>query len=277
MDISPLSQSDLINNGMLKYYESLNPDMKRALSRYTTSEYSSLNTLLRDGLNSSNPTHQTSYPNETDWIKQLDKVIDKSPKINRPFRIYRGMILPTIITEKIIRDGYLNNLGYVSTSMDIHTARGFAGDTCCMFNIIVLDPKNISYVYIKTLTKGESEILFQRGTHFKLLSPPYTYKYYPPRSNKYHLITMYNVSIHSGILVPTMKITSQVTESLDPNIKILTSFTRYVEDTDPEDINMLYEDDYHTEIVEEYIRTHPHYTINENMKRNMLHIVTQML
>ena len=276
MDVPPLSNKDLITNNMIKYYDDLDYKLQKGLVRYTSSEYSSLNTLLRDGLNPSNPNHKTSYPNEIDWVNQLDKVISNSPRIKNPFYVYRGMILSDMITDYIKTNGYLNNLGYTSTTFDINTAMGFAGSSCCLFKIIVPNPRDIDYVFIKTRTKGEQEILFQRGTYFKLLSAPYKYKYYPPKSNNYKLITLYTVTINKGIIVPTPLSLNKYKNSEN---NTLTSFVRYIELMEPEDIDIFYEDndDIPVEIVNDYIIEHPHHAVTDDLKNIMIGIARQTL
>jgi len=277
MDVPPLSSNDLIKYGLINYYDKLTHTLRKGLIRYTTSDYSTLNTLLRDGLNPNNSTHKVSYQNEIDWVNQLDKVITNAPKLSNPFHVYRGMMLPNLITDRIESQYYLNNFGYTSSSMSIDVACGFAGSSCCLFKIIVTDPNNLGYVYIKTKTKGEQELLFQRGTHFKLIGKPYKHKYYPKGSNKYEVITMYVVTIHPGILVPTRTITTRTLEELDPQTKILTSFTRYIETMEPEDIGMFYTSNYVEEIVDEYISTHKHYKIDNNIKEIMKDLVNRLL
>ncbi len=277
MNVPPLSGSDLTKSGMVSYYDNLDLKLRKGLIRYTTSDYSTLNTLLRDRLNPNNSNHKLSYPNEIDWINQLDKVIANSPKIDHPFHVYRGVVFPKLITDQIKISGYLNNLGYTSGSLSLSTARGFAGGSCCIFKIVVPDPKNLGYVYIKPRTKGEQEILFQRGTHFKLIGNPYKYKYYPKGSNKYELISMYVVTIQPGILVPTRTVTTRTIEEVHPDTKILTSFTRYVEEMEPEEIGMYYSDNYVNEIVDEYITTHPHYQIDNNLRTIMIGLVDKLL
>ena len=278
MNVPPLSNSDLTKSGMLSYYNDMDPNLRKGLIRYTSSDYSTLNTLLRDRLDPNDTNHRLSYPNEIDWINQLDAIIASSPKIDHPFHVYRGVVFPKIITDQIKISGYLNNLGYTSGSLSLDTARGFAGGSCCIFKIVVTDPTNISYVYIKTRTKGEQEILFQRGTHFKLVTKPYKYKYYPKGSNKYELISMYVVTIHPGILVPTSTVTTRAIEEVHPDTKILTSFTRYVEEMEPTDIGMYYNtDNYVNEITDEYIRTHPHYQIDNKLRTIMIRLVDKLV
>ena len=298
MNIPPLTGADLVNSGMLRYYENLNPILQKGLVRYTTSEYSSLNTLLRDGLNPLNPSHLTSYKNEIDWINHLDNAISNSPHVNQPFYVYRGMVLSEVVTNYIKSNGYLNNLGYTSTTLDINTAMGFAGSSCCLFKIIIPDPQNINYTFIKTKTKGEQEVLFQRGTNFKLVKEPSIYKYYPLKSNDYKLISLYVVTINPGIVIPTvitMKGNTQPNQPTQPNQnqpnqnqpnqnqpnqnQTLESFTRYIEQMDPEDLDIFYNDndDIPVEVVNDYIKTYPHHIVNDELKQIMIGIARQML
>lgn len=278
MNVPPLTSQDLITNGLIKYYENLRPETQKGLRRYTTSEYSSLNTLLRDGLNPNDPNHITSYPNEVDWIKHLDKAIAESPKIKEPFHVYRGMVLPEEVTNHIKKSGYLNNRGYTSTTLDIHTAMGFATDSCCLFKVIIPDPQGINYAFIKTNTKGEQEILFQRGTYFKLAAPVYKYKYHSANRPDYRLISLYTVTIHPGMVVPT-PVAPQIPIVVNNKQKTLESFTRYIEQMGPDDIDLFYGDakNIPLELTNDYIRTHPHHTVSEELKSIMLRIARQML
>ena len=280
MNISLLSDQDLTKYNIRDYYDNLSSDLKKALVRYTTSDYSSLNTLLRDGLDPSNLDHRTSYDNESDWVNKLDRIIADGPKLKIPFYVYKGMVLPELITEQIKQAGYLNNLGYVSATLNIDTAIGFAGYSCCLFKIIVTDPQALNYIFVET-RKGGQEIVFQRGTHYKLTGSPYKYKYYPPGSNNYQLISLYTITINSGIVVPTPSTVSPFAPivRVDDKVKTLQSFTRYIELMTPETIDMFYEntDDIPVKIVDGYIREHPYHTVSEALKQNMIGIARQML
>jgi hypothetical protein len=273
----PLTYKDLLNSGMLLYYNKLDPKMDQALSKYTSSEYTTLNNLLRDGLNPNNAAHKETYPVEVEWIEKLDKVIKDSPTIDRSFVVYRGMVLKPSENNNLI-----NNLAYTSTSLDIDTAMGFAGSYCCLYRILVNLDNILHYVYLQT---GEKELLFQRHTHFVVMGKPKKYKYYYPSSNNYKLIDMYDVEIKPGIVIPThynetirKKITGNKKKQTNDK-ETLKDFIRYVEVLDEDEMDILYGDDEDIpkSIVEDYIREHKHYYIDKSLEKIMLNTARKMI
>lgn len=258
--IEPLTYRDLSEQE--RYFDNLPYELQKALMKYTTSEYTSLNTLLRDGLNPTNSNHKLSFPNEVEWIKLLDQVIQEAPKINRSFYVYRGSVL----YEPVV-----NNPNYVSTSMNLDIALGFAGDECCLFKVIVTN--TVNYVYIKTRTKGEEEILFQRNTHFKMLGVE-TVRHY--NGKDYKLIKIYTVMIEPGLATISKQSTEKQSNEGSTKERIMESFTRYVESMD---VELFYDDkdNIPVMIVQDYISEHPHYIVPDDLRPKMIKIAQKLL
>ena len=251
--IQPLIGADLADQE--KYFMNLPRELKNAIIKYTTTKHTSLNTLLKKGLNIENSNHSLSFPTEVQWVKLIDQVISEAPKINKTFYVYYPF--------SEINHGEYNkeyNGEYVSASLNPTVE----GD---LFKIIVTP--SVSYLYVETL----QEIVFQRNTHFKMLSVE-TIKQYYPESKDHRLVKLYTVMIEPGHISSDNLV--QKTTKDGSLLLILESFTRYIEKMD---VHLYYEnhENIPLRLVEDYIQEHPQSVIPVEMKPEMLRIARKLV
>ena len=145
----------------------ITPEEYNSVKFYQDSGFYFINTYLRK--NEFNSTRYT-IENIQDHIKNLDNLFTKSNKTDKILTLYRG--------ERNVYEGI--NLGFISTSKNLHTAKKFAGSTgvVCELNV----QPNIPYVELNTWNNSESEIILPRGLTFTVKSKKITKK------SKYYII-----------------------------------------------------------------------------------------
>jgi hypothetical protein len=145
----------------------ITPEEYNSVKFYQDSGFYFINTYLRK--NEFNSTRYT-IENIQDHIKNLDNLFTKSNKTDKILTLYRG--------ERNVYEDI--NLGFISTSKNLHTAKKFAGSTgaVCELNI----QPNIPYVELNTWNNSESEIILPRGLTFTVKSKKITKK------SKYYII-----------------------------------------------------------------------------------------
>ena len=143
----------------------ITPEEYNSVKFYQDSGFYSINTYLRK--NEFNPDKLDSIQVH---IKNLDNLFAKSNKTDKILTIYRGV---SNVYEGI-------DLGFISTSKNLHTAQKFAGSAgvVCELNI----QPNIPYVDINTWNNSEAEIILPRGLTFTVKSKKITKK------SKYYVI-----------------------------------------------------------------------------------------
>lgn len=254
-DVKELSEDDAAKY-LLGYYSTLNIQLQNDLVRYTTSKYSELNDLLNNGLDPELDHHVNEYPKITKWIKGLDTAIGRAPRMPKNFYVYRGIKIEGDEFESLELSGYINNFGYMSTTLSTKIARSFSLKGCCLLKVLVYEDDDLNYCYIPTRKgkiSGEKEIIFERGTHLELIrkvpSTP----------------TIYIVRLRKKIRVLEVK-TTVVTPTENSN-KIIAAFKKFINDV-WDDRDILYEDD--EEMIDDFIVSHKHYIINEGIRTILL-------
>ncbi len=137
------------------------PEEYNSVKFYQDSGFYSINTYLRK--NEFNSKRYT-IENIQDHIKNLDNLFAKSNKTDKILTVYRG--------QSNVYEGV--NLGFVSSSKNLHIAKKFAGSAgvVCELNI----QPNIPYVDINTWNNAEAEIILPRGLTFTVKSTQITNK-----------------------------------------------------------------------------------------------------
>jgi len=144
----------------------ITPDEYNSVKFYQDSGFYNINTYLRKN----EEIKPEKIENTQEHIKNLDNLFTKSNKTDKILTLYRG--------ERNVYEGI--NLGFISTSKNLHTAKKFAGSTgvVCELNV----QPNIPYVELNTWNNSESEIILPRGLTFTVKSKKITKK------SKYYII-----------------------------------------------------------------------------------------
>ena len=139
----------------------ITPEEYNSVKFYQDIGFYFINTYLRK--NEFNSTRYT-IENIQDHIKNLDNLFARSNKTDKILTVYRG--------QSNIYEGI--NLGFVSSSKNLHIAKKFAGSAgvVCELNI----QPNIPYVDINTWNNAEAEIILPRGLTFTVKSTKITKK-----------------------------------------------------------------------------------------------------
>lgn len=139
----------------------ITPEEYNSVKFYQDIGFYFINTYLRK--NEFNSTRYT-IENIQDHIKNLDNLFAKSNKTDKILTVYRG--------QSNVYEGV--NLGFVSSSKNLHIAKKFAGSAgvVCELNI----QPNIPYVDINTWNNAEAEIILPRGLTFTVKSTQITNK-----------------------------------------------------------------------------------------------------
>jgi hypothetical protein len=139
----------------------ITPEEYNSVKFYQDIGFYFINTYLRK--NEFNSTRYT-IENIQDHIKNLDNLFGKSNKTDKILTVYRG--------QSNVYEGI--NLGFVSSSKNLHIAKKFAGSAgvVCELNI----QPNIPYVDINTWNNAEAEIILPRGLTFTVKSTQITKK-----------------------------------------------------------------------------------------------------
>ena len=134
-------------------------DEYNSVKFYQDSGFYPINTYLRK--NECNPDKLEIIQTH---IKNLDNLFTKSNKTNEFLTVYRG--------ESNVYEGI--NLGFISTSKNLHTAKKFAGSAGAVCELRI--QPNIPYVDINTWNNSEGEIILPRGLTFTVTSKKITKK-----------------------------------------------------------------------------------------------------
>ncbi len=139
----------------------ITPNEYNSVKFYQDSGFYFINSYLRK--NEFNSTRYT-IENIQEHIKNLDNLFEKSKKTEGILTVYRG--------ESNVYEGI--NLGFISSSKNLHTAKKFAGSAgvVCELNI----QPNIPYVDINTWNNAEAEIILPRGLMYTVISKKITKK-----------------------------------------------------------------------------------------------------
>ena len=139
----------------------ITPEEYNSVKFYQDIGFYFINTYLRK--NEFNKTRYT-IENIQDHIKNLDNLFARSNKTDKILTVYRG--------QSNVYEGI--NLGFVSSSKNLHIAKKFAGSAgvVCELNI----QPNIPYVDINTWNNAEAEIILPRGLTFTVKSTKITKK-----------------------------------------------------------------------------------------------------
>lgn len=148
-----VGQGELSDQYEYVYY--LSPLIKEALRLYTTDFGEILNQRLTSGELS---------PNDQEIIKLMDQAFEKSPPINDPLTVYRG----------IHADEYSLPLsGYLSTSLEKERALQFIGKRCCLLRITVSSGSQILPLEQLSDNPEEREILLPRFGELEVTNKHY--------------------------------------------------------------------------------------------------------
>lgn len=168
-----------------KYYSGKEPCFSNftfseieAYLNYTNEYYYNVNNSLRSGMCEDKAIY--------DLIKNLDSLFQKVParlKNQKEIDVYIGVILNEDMyneLDKALKSGVLTDKGYLSTSLNIETAKKFAlqnsqyEDKGLIFHIKV--PKGTTFITsrmfrdIKSKNQLENEVLFPRNSQLRILS-----------------------------------------------------------------------------------------------------------
>jgi hypothetical protein len=143
----------------------ITPEEYNTVKFYQDSGFYSINTYLRK--NEFIPEKLDSIQAH---IKNLDNLFEKSNKTDKIITLYRG--------ESNVYEGI--NLGFISTSKNLHTAKKFAGSAGAVCELHI--QPNIPCVEINTWKNSEAEIILPRGLTFTVKSKKITKK------SKYYVI-----------------------------------------------------------------------------------------
>lgn len=129
---------------------------KRALQQYISSDSYKLNDMLRRGVDLPDQYKQMA--------SKLDSGLDKLPRYTDADPLYRSFTFLSRedtykFLQKIINDGEYSDKGYVSASKVVYDAKDSA-------RIII--NKSHSGTDLKGMNDAEKEVLFKRGTNFKM-------------------------------------------------------------------------------------------------------------
>lgn len=139
----------------------ITPEEYNSVKFYQDSGFYFINTYLRK--NEFNSKRYT-IENIQDHIKNLDNLFEKSNKTDKILTVYRG--------ESNVYEGV--NLGFVSSSKNLHIAKKFAGSAGVVSELNI--QPNIPYVDINTWNNAEAEIILPRGLTFTVKSTQITKK-----------------------------------------------------------------------------------------------------
>lgn len=117
-----------------------------------------------------------------DYANKLKDIINKSPKLNQPLIVYRGIKNDTYLAENTDSNYICNMPGYLSTSLEIETAyEEFSNkeDKCCIQRILILPGNSCLFLGGIGILGGELEILI----------PMDSIIYIPPNNTKYLYIS----------------------------------------------------------------------------------------
>ena len=154
----------------------ITPEEYNSVKFYQDSGFYYINTYLRK--NECDPDKLESIQAH---IKNLDNLFAKSSKTDKILTVYRG--------ESNVYEGI--NLGFISTSKNLHIAKKFAGSVgaVCELNI----QPNIPFIDINTWNNSEAEIILPRGLTFTVKSKKITKK------SKHYVI---DVSLTANVCEP---------------------------------------------------------------------------
>jgi hypothetical protein len=153
-----------------KYILNLKPEIKTALTMYTSEIYKEINDFLENELIIKLP--ESEMP---DVIKYIDMAFENAPKTQDELIVYRGISLPKIKNVRRYKKGIpLMNYsgkykGYISTSLDKDIPDIFiTKHDCCKLKITI--PKQTKVLYITPLSKitEENEVLINRNSIIKI-------------------------------------------------------------------------------------------------------------
>lgn len=151
-----------------------NYEQKKAFETYQGSSYRSINTYLREGGIKPGGGYKWNDIAE-DIIKPMDAAFENAPGIKQNVTAWRGVrnfreVFGSQSPSKLVGTNFVEK-GYMSTTLDSSKASsGFGGSSGTLIEIRV--PKGSKTVWIDLITEGnygESEMLFPRGSIFKII------------------------------------------------------------------------------------------------------------
>lgn len=106
-------------------------------------------------------------------VKALDDFIAHTPKYPGDQRLYRGVALPAADAAKLVPGAVFSDKAYASTSSDMKSSLSFIGpraDPAGKTQVLIQIQGHRSGVSVSHITgaKGEGEVLFARGTRFRV-------------------------------------------------------------------------------------------------------------
>lgn len=112
------------------------------------------------------------------FIRDLSRIIDAAPPLSQAVTVFRGVAKDYYL--KGLKNGVYQNVGFVSSSLDINTAREFTAldGKCCLQRITVLQGTKAILLMPVSLIADEKEILFNHGCFYYIHKPMIKKKFY---------------------------------------------------------------------------------------------------
>ena len=156
------------------YFDSLSPEDREAVRKYTNSDEYHLSRYLRESRENKNFKPTKTLEAE---VEKLDRILENAPKWDGP-ELFRGMSFRTekelndFINKQILGPEPLNN-GFTSTTYDPDAAQQYMqGKHKIMLHIV--NPKNGALLADHSAVPGDREVLFPENITFQPFANPKT-------------------------------------------------------------------------------------------------------
>lgn len=141
--------------------------------------------------------------------EDLTRIITKSPPLTKDVVVFRGVKNDFYLQGA--RNGFYNNIGFVSTSLDIEKAQFFQklgdehkrGSDCCIQRIILVKGTKALLMMPISQYGDEKEILLNHGSIYKIIEPKVLKTFYNKTYEKSYDICMkdtYQVHVSDIVL-----------------------------------------------------------------------------